>query len=236
MKTLTMLLTSLVLIGMGATVAKADPNWSGFYVGAHAGYAWGDATTHDDPADWGTDPKYIGPFPFDIDGAFGGGTIGYNFRYSSLVFGPEADLGYMDLSGSRTSESSNPIYHQDHSVDGGFYAVLGGRVGMTFGETLIYGKGGWAYFDGEAAQTTTAPGYVTNGSGALRGWAYGAGIEQAIGGGWSLKAEYLHLDFDTESGNQTSVSDPPIGHVYENWTDLDADMIKVGVNYRFGGN
>jgi hypothetical protein len=51
--------------------------------------------------------------------------------------------------------------------------------------------------------------------------------------GWSLKAEYLHFDFGSEQGDQTSISDPPIGHVYENWTVLDADTFKVGINYHF---
>lgn len=218
----------------GHSLKLTPTTWSGLYVGAHGGYAWGDATTRDDPADWGTDPKFIGPFPFDLEGGFVGGTIGYNFQAAHLVFGPEIDLGYMDLTGSRRTDSSNPAAFQTLNVDGGFYALLGGRAGLVFGQTLIYGKGGWLYYDTDVTQTTTNPGYVTNGSGSLNGRAYGGGIEHALGGGWSLKAEYLHLDFDTANGDQTSVSDPPIGHVYENTTDLDGDTVKVGFNYKFG--
>jgi outer membrane immunogenic protein len=221
-------------------VALASPslaqehNWSGLYLGAHGGYARGGATTTDDPADWGNDPKYIGPFDFDLEGGFGGGTIGANWQRGRLVLGVEADLGHMDLSGATTSESSNPLYHQDHTVDGGFYAVLAGRLGLAFGHTLLYGKAGWAYYDGDAAQTTTKPGFVTNSTGAFDGWAYGGGIEHAIGRGWSLKAEYLRLDLDGGEGDQTSLTDDQIGHVYEFKTDLDAvDTIKVGIVYNF---
>lgn len=228
-------LVALAAFLSAGSALAGDYNWTGLYVGAHGGYVWGDATTTDDVADWGNDPKFIGPFGYDLDGGFVGGTVGVNWQQSALVLGLEADLGYMDLSGSRTSESSNPAFHQDHSVDGGFYAVLGGRVGMAFGSTLVYGKGGWAYYDGEAEQTTTKPGFQTHAIDSFDGWAYGAGIEHALGGGWSLKAEYLRFEFDTETGDQTSLTDPPIGHVYEFHTDVDnINSVKVGLNYKFG--
>ncbi len=231
-------LFAAIALGMAfCAPAKATDayNWSGLYLGAHAGYAWGNAMTRDDPADWGNDPKFIGPFPYDLNGGFGGGTVGYNFQAGSFVVGPEADLGFMDLSGSRTSESSNPIYHQDHSVEGGLYALLGGRAGFAFGRTLIYGKGGWVFIDGNQEQTTTKPGFVTHDSGSFDGWAYGGGIEQALGQGWSLKGEYLHFNLDGVSADQTSVTDDPIGHVYHNWTDFGGiDTVKVGINYRWG--
>ena len=49
----------------------------------------------------------------------------------------------------------------------------------------------------------------------------------------SIKVEYQHFDFGTELGNQTSVTDPPIGHVYKNWTDLTAESVKAGVAFHF---
>jgi outer membrane immunogenic protein len=227
------LMVGILGVGMLSPALAQDYNWSGLYLGAHGGYAWGGATTTDDPADWGNDPKYIGPFDFDLEGGFGGGTVGLNWQRGALVAGLEADVGYMDLVGSRRTDSSNPTKYQTLNVDGGLYAVLGGRVGIAFGHTLVYGKGGWVYYDTDVTQTTTNPGYKTNGSGSVDGWAYGGGIERAIGRGWSLKAEYLHFDFSSADGDQTSVSDDPIGHVYENQTDLDGDSVKIGLNYNF---
>jgi outer membrane immunogenic protein len=49
----------------------------------------------------------------------------------------------------------------------------------------------------------------------------------------SLKLEYLHFDFGRQGGDQTSVSDPPIGFVYKNTADLTADSVKPGVNFKF---
>lgn len=235
-------LGAVVLAGVGSAEAgslkDSSPTiWNGIYVGAHAGYAWGDASTTDDIKDWCVPgdtaciQKYVGPFDFSPDGAFGGGTIGYNWQHSALVLGVEADFGYLDLSGSRRTNSSNPGKYQTLDVDGGWYALLGGRAGLAFGQTLIYGKGGWVWYDTDATQTTTTPGFTTHGTGAYSGWAYGGGVEQALGGGWSLKAEYLHFEFDTEGGDQTRNDD---GYTFDNQTDISADTVKVGVNYHFG--
>ena len=133
----------------------------------------------------------------------------------------------MDLIGSRRTDSSNPTKYQTLEVEGGFYALAAGRVGFAWNHTLVYGKGGWAYYDGEATQTTTNPGFVTHGTGALYGWAYGGGIEQVIGNGWSLKGEYLHFDFDAAGGDQTGIED---GYVFDNTSDVDSDTVKLGIN------
>ncbi len=230
-----------LLLAAAPAYAGNTHTWSGVYLGAHVGAAWGDAKSRDDIADWCSAndaaciAKYVGPFPFSVDGAFGGGTVGYNFQIGGLVFGPEIDVGYLDLGGSRRTDSSNPTKYQTLEVNGGTYALLGGRAGFASSNTLIYAKGGWVWYDADATQTTTNPGYVTHGTGAFDGWAFGGGVEQALGGGWSIKGEYMHFGFGEQQGDQTSVSDPPIGHVYEFSTDLDADTVKVGVNYNFGG-
>lgn len=230
----------LALCGTAQAQVRNPYTWTGFYLGADAGYAWGNASTHDDIKDWCSPgdtaciAKFVGPFNFNPQGAFGGGLAGYLFQYQNFVVGPEAEFGYLNLQGNRRTDSSNPTKFQELNVDGGMYAVLGGRIGYAFGRTLVYGKAGWAWYDTDATQTTTNPGYVTHGTGAFDGWAYGGGLEQAIGNGWSIRAEYLHFDLGTKMGDQTSVSDPPIGHVYANWTSINADSVKLGITYRFG--
>lgn len=250
----------LIAAGCFATVpAAADDttNWSGLYLGAHAGYAWGDASTKDDIKDWcgASDTaciaKYVGPFDFNPDGAFGGATVGWNGQLSRIVFGAEADLGYMDLNGSKRLFSSNgsgtgdvsTTYYQDTSVSGGLYADVTGRLGLTVGPALLYGKGGWAWFDGEAKQASTKPWYQPTGTDTFSGPVYGGGLEVAIGSGWSLKAEYLHFDFGSQGATQEKVaSSAPdaddgtlIGTKFNNTQDLSADSVKIGVNYRFNG-
>lgn len=206
-------------------------DWSGFYAGVHGGYAWGKASVTDDIND-GVPP---GPFDYKPNGIFGGGTAGVNVQLGHFVIGAEGDLGYMNLTGAGIVPSSNPIYHQDITLDGGLYGLAAGRVGFAWGRTMLYGKGGRAFYEGEAEQVTTKPGFAPTGTGTFSGWAYGGGIEHMLGDNWSLKVEYLHFAFDREQGSQTSITDDPIGHVYNNWTDLNADSVKAGISYKFGG-
>ena len=220
-----------LLLATSSGVALADGGdhammWSGPYVGAHLGYAWGDASVTD--ISGGVTP---GPFDYSPDGVFGGATAGYNFQAGRILFGVEGDAGYKDLTGAGLAPSSNPAFHQDLTLDGGFYALIAGRLGFAWDDNLIYAKAGWSYFDGSAGQKTTKPGYVTHETGAFSGAVYGGGIEHFVSPTMSLKLEYLHFDFGSEGGDQTSIGDPPIGFVYTNSTDLTSDSVKLGVAF-----
>src|SRR6516225_2062118 len=71
----------------GAPYSKAPPivspatNWSGFYIGAIGGYA----------SESGSDSS-------GIKGGFGGGTVGYNWQFGTIVAGIEADGAFADVS------------------------------------------------------------------------------------------------------------------------------------------
>ncbi len=209
-----------------------EPVWTGFYLGANIGGVWGNESIKDNVND-GVPP---GPFPYSASGAFGGGTAGYNFQRGRFVFGIEADGGYMDLHGSTTIGSAHAGNLQNVTLNGGAYGDVTGRLGYAFDHTLIYAKGGFAFFDGEGNQATTASGYVPTGTGSFTGWTAGGGVEHFFNPSWSVKAEYLHFDFGTQSGYQTNVGDPtsPLGYRFRNWTSVSADSVKVGINYHFG--
>jgi outer membrane immunogenic protein len=204
-------------------------SWTGFYAGAHVGGVWGNVDVTDTTG--GVPP---GPFRFSPDGVFGGGTAGYNLQRGNFVFGVEADIGYMNLNGSGIIPSSTPPNHQDATLDGGLYGDVTGRLGYAFDRTLVYAKGGFAFYDGEGKQVTTKPGYIHSGTSTFTGWTAGGGIEHYICPAWSIKGEYLHFDFGSQGASQTSVGDPPIGFVYKNKFDATADSAKAGINYHFG--
>ena len=216
---------------LGTPVLAGDFN--GGYLGAHLGGAWGDVEVRDDGSQ-GVNP---GPFNYDIDGVFGGGTAGYNWQYKSLLIGIEGDLGYINIDGEGRIPSAAPSPdYQALTLDSGLYADITARLGVTFGDTLIYGKGGWAYYDGEAKQATTKTTYSKTGTDSFSGWVLGGGVEHFFSPNLSLKAEYLHFEFDTELGYQTSlVNDPPTpaGTRFPNWHDVEVDTVKVGINYHF---
>jgi outer membrane immunogenic protein len=220
----------LACIAFSHPAAAEKPfDWTGLYLGGHAGYAWSDVDQRQ--TNGGMPP---GPFSYTGNGFVGGATAGYNLQAGMFVVGVEGDIGWMDLSGTGRIPSSNPAAHQDISLDAGAYGDITGRLGVAIGKTLIYGKGGWAFYNGEARQKTTNPGFVTHGTDStFTGWTAGGGIEHAISQGLTVKLEYQHFDFGTENGDQTSVSDPPIGFVYRNSTNVTADSVKAGINFRF---
>lgn len=222
-------LTMMTLSAQASDPTLREPfSWTGLYAGVHAGYAWGDA---DHAQTNGGMPH--GPYGYDVDGALGGVTLGYNQQFGFVVVGIEAEGGYMDLHGEGKIPSSTPPNYQALDVDGGFYGLIAGRAGFAIDRTLIYGKGGWFRMDGDAGQATTKPGYETTRSESFQGVVYGAGIEHAVGRHMTIKFEWLRFDFDGVTGSQTSLTDPPVGYVYTNQTDLQVDTFKLGLNYKF---
>lgn len=222
------LLAGALLASFSAAATAHEP-WTGITFGANVGRMMGNVSVEDTTG--GVTP---GPFKYNTDGMTGGLSLGVNKQFGIIVVGAEIEGGYMDSRGTGIIPSSNPAAHQDLALSGGWYGMATGRVGVALlTQTLIYGKGGWAIWDAHGSQTTTNPGYVTNATKAFSGAVFGAGLEQGLGAGWSLKAEWVRFNFGSQGGDQTSVSDPPIGFVYENTHTLKVDSVRVGVNYKF---
>jgi outer membrane immunogenic protein len=211
------------------TAATAAHVWAGPYIGAHIGYGWIESDHHQTN---GGMPSTV--YGADGKGVLGGATVGYNWQFNQIVMGIEAEGGFMDVTGKGRIPSSTPPHYQAIDVDTGFYGLAAGRVGFAWDRTLFYGKGGWAFLEGDVGQTTTKPGFVTNRSGNLQGFVYGLGAEQALNEHVSLKLEWLHFTLDPVTGAQTSITDSPVGFVYTNHTEADIDTIKLGVSYKFG--
>src|SRR6185312_16446795 len=137
----TVFATAVALPLLLAGVAYADGvlahDWTGGYLGVHAGALRGNVEVTDDVND-GVDP---GPFDYSITGFFGGGTAGYNWQAGNLVFGAEGDIGFLSPNGSGIIGSSHADHHQDLTLSSGAYGDITARAGLAFGGTLIYAKG-----------------------------------------------------------------------------------------------
>jgi outer membrane immunogenic protein len=187
---------------------KDDPGftaiWQGFYAGVNGGGAWGHL-----------DVTGARAFSNDGSGAFGAGTLGYNWQRGNWVWGGELDIGVADI--GHTS-SAGDVRSQ---LDTGVYGDITARVGYAFGRTLVYAKGGFAFFDGAA--TVSTPDETSVKSRSFTGWTAGAGLEYTLTPTWSVKTEYLHFDLGDED-----VSLPTTGR----WNNsLSFDTVKFGVNY-----
>ena len=93
------------------------------------------------------------------------------------------------------------------------------RVGYAMDRMLVYATGGLAYARVHAGNTTD------QGSKTRYGWTLGAGIEWALAPKWSAKLEYQHLDYGEGHNYTTGGTGADV--------DLDADIMRVGMNYRF---
>ncbi|WEK50042.1 MAG: outer membrane beta-barrel protein [Candidatus Kaistia colombiensis] len=216
-----------LLVTTGSSMAQ---DWSGAYAGIHAGGLWGKVDVRND---------YVGapdPTSYHVNGGLGGATIGYNYQAGNILAGVEGSLGYLAPSGSGVIGSADAQYHQDLTLDGGLYGDLTGRVGFVVNQTLLYGKGGAAFFAGKAKQATTKPDYTSTGTDTFVGWTVGAGVEHMIVENVSVKAEYQHYGFGEQRGYQTSIIGDqwsPGGTEFDNYTKLGFDTVKVGINLHF---
>lgn len=210
---------------MGRPVYKAAPapvmagyNWTGFYVGIHGGYAWGELGSN-----------LLGAGNTDVDGWFGGGQIGWNWQGagSPWVFGVEVDSAFANIENDATIGAGAVVANAFSEMD--YFGTARLRLGYAFDRAMIYATGGVAWGNNEIGVNIATPLFVAGASSSNMhvGYAVGGGIEWAIADNWSAKVEYLYLDFGSEQyfgGAGAGGFD----------ADLSAHTVKVGLNYRFG--
>jgi len=197
-----------------APLYKAPPsevtqayNWTGFYLGVNGGGGWGHSY-------WDTSADHIG-----LSGGLVGGTAGYNWQIGKAVVGLEGDLDWAKLQGT----NSSTLCPAGCSTSDSWLSTVRGRVGYAFGGILPYVTGGLAMGDIRAATPGFAGASDTN-----AGWTVGGGLEFALPGNWSAKAEYLHVDLGRfNCGTNCDVS--PTDNV-----SMHDDVVRAGLNYRFG--
>jgi outer membrane immunogenic protein len=234
-----------------AVVAPAAYDWTGFYIGAIAGGAWGsfDPTTtsvNNGTYFLPTDVTQIsgaGAQSIKPNGFTGGFELGYNWQSGNIVFGLEADIQSFRLSGSATSGSVSYIsapgatFMVNSNASTNWLATTRGRIGFAANNWLLFATGGAAFtsLNGNFSFTDTfAPASeLVSFSNNRTGYTVGAGVELGLGGQWSAKAEYLYVDFGAVSatGFLTNAPTQPLYHS----ADLKANIARLGINYRFGG-
>jgi outer membrane immunogenic protein len=209
-------------------VAPPVWSWTGFYLGLDVGAAWATDSVLPTVLDPGTGATYPRSNGLSTSGPLGGATIGFNYQLSSFVFGVEGDIGVLAIANSKADLGSGSLLEVDN-INNGWYGDATGRLGFVWGPALLYGKGGWAYFNGQGSTTTTVAGFTSTQTGAFTGWTYGGGLEYRLGGPWSAKVEYLHFAFGTKNASLADV-----GGVFPYANALSVDTVKFGLNYQFG--
>ena len=239
------------LVLLACTPVRADgSSWTGLYLGAHAGYGWGnwDADlSHSSGAIHYNDPFNQANQSLGVsDNWLGGFQAGYNHQFGSLIIGLEADVSWtgMDAHGQFTTPAPNhTTWDIDTSLD--VFGTVRAKVGHTVSDNLlVYVTGGFAWGRVDARQATNwyapappAEGGRTSGDVNHFGWALGAGAEWAISPNVSIQGQYLYVDLGKENyalnGTQKPNNNVPYTETFA--TDLDFHTVRIGVNYRFGG-
>jgi outer membrane immunogenic protein len=234
------------------------PIWTGFYIGANGGVDW---AHRDDGRFFFTDQfgntSTVLHNKLSTEGGFIGGQFGYNwqgFGSSSWVIGIEVDLDYVTMQnrlhsfGGMNFPSGPPLgvhavgVDMDGKDDGHFGGDITGRIGWTWGSSMIYAKGGFAFLslnDNRRESILWSDGSTSSFNGNnndnwLTGWTVGGGIEWKVSPSWSVKLEYLHFDFG--NNNDKCCNDGIIRagvpvNVFHNNNDIEVDTVKVGFNY-----
>jgi len=189
-----------------APVVVPPYNWTGFYIGINGGYGFGRS-------------KWDGlPATLDVNGGMVGGQLGYNWQFGQFVYGVEGDGDWTDLRG--TNVANCPFAFCKTRND--FLATARGRFGFAADRWLPYVTGGLAVGNIRATVPDLAGIDKTN-----AGWTVGGGLEFALSGNWTAKAEYLYVDLG--NANCSALCGLTAG----NNVSLTTNVVRGGINYRF---
>jgi outer membrane immunogenic protein len=200
----------------------APYNWTGFYVGATAGYVLG-SSQHCDTVPFCT-PS------FNVDGFTGGGTLGYNRQMGNWVAGVEADFSGSLARGTTSSTASFGCgLPATCYTDLDWYGTVRGRIGPAYDNWFPYVTGGFAYGELKAGLGTSVPPAGLSASSVEPGWMLGSGVEYAFMNRWSIKLEYLYFQLNDVFYDTAHLCNAQSCTAMHN----NFNVVRLGVNYRF---
>jgi len=224
------------------------PSWTGAYVGLNAGYGWGKSDGASIPSD--LHPLLNANVPsLSPKGFIGGGQVGYNWQTGPWVLGAELDFSGMNV---KADKRVSPFFigkgSATYSTQYDWLLTARARAGITFAQNwLLYVTGGLAVTqvkDAISGGEVFFPNELTvwSGSKTLVGGTVGGGLEYAFAPNWSMKAEYLYAKFEDSAPPMTYSSPLPSpgfgsrdGYGTIAKFSHDLNIVRVGVNYKFGG-
>lgn len=228
-----------LLLPMKEPIAQGF-TWTGFYIGANGGGSWGSVDYSGSSALGGV-PVATFAGSYTGSGLFGGGQFGFNYEFpNNLVLGFESDYDFSSFHGSTSSCIAVGCASATANLDN--FGSIRGRVGYAFDNLLLFGTGGGAWGFGRSSVTlnssTAVPSLVgataTDNSEPL-GWAAGGGIEWGFLRNWTLKVEYLHLQYASfpQTYNLGLVGAGAVPYVGTSNVSMGLNVVRIGVNWLF---
>jgi len=224
---------AIIVLALAIPAGAQNYNWTGFYLGAQAGFAKPKDFVRYGGSSTGAPYNTLDQVITNRENGFAGGAqAGYNRQFGWFVPGLEADLGYMGFNGGRVSPRQFDPLQETHALSsGGLFGTATGRLGIAIDRTLIYAKGGFAYANLKLGVTDKIPPLTTDATArrTYTGWTIGAGVEYALTQNWLIKSEYQYMDL-----GQRSISAVASDGITDTWKHRpSAHIIKLGLNYKF---
>jgi outer membrane immunogenic protein len=231
------LLAGLAVLTLSGTAVAADVvvqepvaayNWSGIYVGAQAGYAWGKSTY--------VEPDFTTAYNmyYDPKGGFGGVYFGYNWQAeNNLVLGGEADFYGGDIKG-RSDYYVDQVPVWAGAIWGDAKLRWAGsvraRIGYAVDRFLPYLAGGVAFGQLKYGHMDTSANWEDgwDRSETHTGWTIGGGLEYAFADHLIGRLEYRYADFGKRTMPIDYENDIPTTRV-----SLKTNDIRIGIAYKF---
>lgn len=191
------------------------------------------------------------------DGFTGGFQAGYNWQIARFVYGIEGDFGAFNLQGARQGNGRFPLssnfvnagdpFTVSTSFSTSWLFTFRGRAGFTVSPNLLaYATGGVAatrigfsssFTDINSNISFPASSDVGSASTTQRltGWVLGGGLEWALANHWTVKGEYLYVNFGSVNvgGTITNPGNCCYAQGISTSADLSAQIARLGVNYKF---
>jgi len=201
-------------------LAMAEFNWSGFYLGAHAGYLFGRSRVFDNGVL--TEPGA------PTEGGVGGLLAGYNWQSGSLLLGLEADFGWANAVGHGTAPPppAPPPPPEPNTYRLRWDSHVVGRLGYASGHWLVFATGGLAIanFSFQEGVVVGAPPEPRL-SATYVGYSVGAGVEYAFTHNLVGRVQYIYDNFGSKSFAT------PGGDIYR--VDLTGHTARAALAWKF---
>jgi len=169
-------------LGVAAATSILRESWTGPYIGASGGYAFGSTKLSVDAAA----ADGVGG-----TGGVGGVLLGYDYHYGQSVFGVEIDGSG---GGARSTASVTlPGFSANAQIAYDWDYSIRARAGHLFGNTLLFGTAGWT----QTYARLTTWGLAGLGTSHLfSGVQFGGGVETMLTAHVGARVEYLHSFYD----------------------------------------
>ena len=162
-------------------------NWTGCYIGGHAGYAWSKSTyTYDNSV-------VIESFSDNPNSFLGGGQVGCQYQFSSnWVVGVEGTWSWTKLD---QADPSLLLPGRQRELTLNQIATVTGRIGYAWDRWMLYAKGGFAETKIDTYAVNPATGIFGEANKWQAGWTVGGGLEYMVTPNFILGAEFNYYRF-----------------------------------------